>query len=235
MEKKLSALVIGYTGISLALLIAGCASTPSINTSDPDAATFDGLYPVEGSRVGQAWARADLDFSAYDKIMLQGAGISFRPVKAAPRSGATGSRSEFPISEEGKLELRKVLAEAFVDELQKTERFEFVSEPGPDVLLIRAGLIDVVSRVPPETIGRSYVYLSSFGEATLVLEMVDSESETVLIRAVDRRAAETIGRTVEANRVTARVEAQRLARSWGTLLRTRLEYLADALNVGEDE
>ena len=49
--------------------------------------------------------------------MLQGAGISFRPVKGAPRRGATGSRSEFPISEEGKLELRKVLAEAFVDEL----------------------------------------------------------------------------------------------------------------------
>ena len=55
--------------------------------------------------------------------------------------------------------------------------------------MIRGGLIDVVSHVPPETVGRSDIYLKSVGEATLVIEISDSESNAPLVRIVDRRAA----------------------------------------------
>ena len=78
---------------------------------------------------------------------------------------------------------------AFLEEFQSSTVFEVVEEPGPDVLGIHVGLLDVVSRVPPETVGRSRVFLDSVGEATLVLELRDSVSHTVLVRAVDRRAA----------------------------------------------
>ena len=59
--------------------------------------------------------------------------------------------------------------------------------------MIRAGLLDVVSFVPPDPVGgRTEIYLSRVGEATLVLEIRESESGATLIRAVDRRAAEPL-------------------------------------------
>ena len=92
-------------------------------------------------------------------------------------------------------------------------------------LLINSGLLDVVSRVPPETIGRSNIYISSVGEATLVLEIRDSMSGAIFARAVDRRAAEREAWLMDSNRVTNRAEVRRLARAWGRRLRQGLERL----------
>jgi hypothetical protein len=105
------------------------------------------------------------------------------------------------------------------------ERFELVDEPGPDVLAVLGGLLDVVSYVPPEPIGgRSYVYLSSVGDATLVLELRDSETGTILARSIDRRAAEPIGATLQdSNRVSNAAEVRRLIRHWASRLREGLD------------
>ena len=116
-------------------------------------------------------------------------------------------------------------SDIFAEELQKLERFELVDEPGPDVLIIRGGLLDVTSYVPPDPVGgRSYVYLSAVGEAALVLELRDSETGTILARSVDRRAAETIGDSFSlANHVTNSAETTRLIRHWATRLREGLD------------
>jgi len=212
------------------LLSTACATAATVETGAAAEPTFDGLYPVKHARVDRAWARPDFDLSPYTKIMLQGAGIHYRPVKrASARSGAT----EFPIPEDRKQELRDTLLDGFLKELQKSERFEFVAEPGPDVLVVRGALLDVVSRVPPQTAGRTDVYLSSVGEATFLIELIDSESETVLIRSIDRRAADTNAAwRMASNPVSNRAEVSRLAREWGRLLRDRLEYLADEYKAG---
>jgi len=47
------------------------------------------------------------------------------------------------------------LREAFLKELGNVERFEIVTEPGPDVLMIKGAMLDVVSRVPPEPLGQA--------------------------------------------------------------------------------
>jgi len=217
----------------ITLLCTACAMNPTIDTSAEAELSFDGLYPVKGARVSRAWARQDVDLSIYNKIMLEGAGIQYRPVKNVSATRAASSRaSEFPISESTKERMEKVLSEAFLAELSKTDRFEFVSEPGPDVLLIRGALIDVVSHVPPQSVGRSDIYLSSVGEATLLVELIDSQTEAVLIRAVDRRAAATMGVPVKANSISNKSEIRRLAGGWGRSLREALEYLADEFEVG---
>ena len=100
----------------------------------------------------------------------------------------------------------------------------YVLSPGPEVLLIRGGLLDVVSRVPPETIGRSSIWIDSVGEATLVLEVRSSESNSIYARAVDRRAASS-AMMRESNRVTNRAEVRRLGRRWGSLIREALDTL----------
>jgi hypothetical protein len=78
------------------------------------------------------------------------------------------------MDEETRARFEEEVSEVFAEELAKSERFTVSDTVGPDVLVIRGGMIDIVSNVPPEYVGRSEVFLSSLGEATLVLEVVDS-------------------------------------------------------------
>jgi hypothetical protein len=216
---------------STALFTACAGSNPVLDTSAEAEVTFDGLYPVKGGTADAAWARQGVDISQYSKIMLQGVGIEYRPGGESGRLYRTGSASGsdyFELTDEKKKKLENVLREAFVDELGKSEHFTIVDEPGPDVLLIRGGLLDVVSFVPPEQIGRSEIFLSRVGEATLVLEIRDSVSEAILVRAVDRRAAENVGGFSRSSSVTNRAEVRRMAKTWARLLRERLDTYAVA-------
>ena len=163
--------------------------------------------------------------------MLQGVGIEYRPGGQSGKLYRPGTGDDyFVLTDEKKNKIREVLREGFRDELSKGENFTIVDEPGPDVLLIRGGLLDVVSFVPPEPIGRTEYILSSVGEATLVLEIRDSISGAIIARSVDRRAAESAGRSfTRSNPVMNKAEVRRLARYWGRLLRDQLDnYLAQA-------
>ena len=210
-----------------AIMIAGCATPPpTVDTSAEAEMTFDGLFPVRDSRADQAWARPDVDLTQYSKVMLQSIGIEYRPGGESGRTlSSRSSGGPYEVTEEQKDRFEELMRETFLDELGKSEHFTIVSEPGPDVLLIRGGLLDVVSYVPPDPVGvRSDIYLSRVGEATIVIELRDSITEAILARAVDRRAAEQMtGAWQASNRVTNATEVRRMARTWARLLRERLD------------
>ena len=136
-------------------LATGCtASSPTLDTSDEAEMTFDGLYPVKGGTADEAWARPGADISQYSKIMLQGVGIEYRPGGESGRLYHSQSRGDYCEVDDKQKERREdVLRGVLVDELGKSDRFTNVGEPGPDVLLIRLGLLEVVSYVPPEPMG----------------------------------------------------------------------------------
>lgn len=210
-------------------LLTGCAgSNPTVDTSAEAEISFDGLYRVKGGTADAAWVRKGADISQYSKIMLQGVGIEYRPGGESGRLYySRKSADHFEISDKQKERLVEILTEAFRKELGKSEHFTIVSEPGPDVLLIRGALLDVVSFVPPEPIGRGEIFLSRVGEATLVLEIRDSVSDAILVRAVDRRAAEdAAGGFSRSNRVFNAAEVRRMAQAWARKLRERLDEYA---------
>ena len=210
-----------------ALAFAGCVTPPpTVDTSAEMERTFDGPYPVKNSRADQAWARPDVDFTQYSKIMLVSVGIEYRPGGESGRSMISRSGGEhYEVSEGDKERFESIMRDAFLEQLAKSKHFTIVSEPGPDVLEVRGALLDVVSYVPPDPVGvRSGVYLSTVGEATLVLELRDSITEAILLRAVDRRAAEKAGGNLQySSRVTNSAEVWRLARAWARLLTQRLD------------
>lgn len=232
-----------YTLILLSMVgftLAGCATNIGpleVDTSDVSARSFDGLYPVTGARRGtEVWMQEDLDLSAYNKIMLQGAGISYRPVKSASSVAAVNSnRQAFPISAKVRDDIRDTFNASFVKELGKQDRFEVVEEPGPGVLLVRGALLDVISRVPPEPIGRSNIYLSTVGEATLVVELRDSESEAPLLRAMERRSTtRNTDMPIWSNPVTNMNEVRILADAWARRVSASLTYLSDTYGIGDE-
>ena len=215
--------------MGLAVLAAlGCTSPAVLDTSAGAERSFDGLYPFAHTTVDRAWARADLDLSGYTRIKLEGTGIQYRPTSAAARSGLTAVQrreNSFPIDAKNRERLKQTFADAFVKELGKSKHFELTEEIGPDVLILRAGLLDVVSKVPPD--------LESAGEATLMLELLDAESNTVLLRATDRRSAERQSMPFASNSVSNWAEVKRMAQYWARLLRESLDGLATSMTLQE--
>lgn len=214
-------------------MLAACSSTATFQ-SGPDAEmTHDGLTRMEGTVLDAVWARTDIDVAGYRKIMLEGLGVEFRPV-SGPYSGrggtssmamTRGSQTTFPMDADTQQLFIEEIRGAFVEELGRSEVFEIVDEPAPDVLKLRIGLFDVVSRVPPETIGRSRIFLDRVGEASLALELRESQSNAILVRAVDRRAAERRGQATESTRVTNTAEVRRLGRRWAMIVSEGLDTL----------
>lgn len=220
----------GITGLAFLVLgLAACAgSAPTIDTSAEAEVTYDGLMPVKGGTADKAWARPGVDISQYSKIRLQGVGIEYRPGGESGRTYTARTRADhYEVTERQRAEFEKEVWEAFREELARSKHFKLVDENGPDVLLIKGALLDVVSYVPPEPIGRGEIFLSQIGEATLVLELRDSITQATLARAIDRRAAERGGgELMRSNRVTNRAEVRRLAKAWARSLRTRLDEFA---------
>ncbi len=216
--------------LAVAALSVACTTTPPSIQSGPDAeVTFDGLHKVDNSQADLAWARPDFDISGYTKIMLVGEGIEYAPAENKGRTSMARSRGgSFFIDDNTRARFEKLVGDTFLEEMQKVERFDIVNEPGPDVMMVRGGLLEVVSYVPPDTnVGRGGIYLRTVGEATLVLELRDSETMAILARSIDRRAAERMGGTMmESNRVTNAAEVRRLVRFWGRRLREGLDGFA---------
>jgi hypothetical protein len=202
--------------------------------------THDGLTRIDRTIMDAVWAREDIDLTGVTKIMFHSLGVEYRN-DSGPYSGRAGtgsmrarsSTSEFQLDADTRALFEEEIGGAFLEEFQTSTVFEVVEEPGPDVLGLHVGLLDVVSRVPPESVGRSRVFLDSVGEATLVLELRDSISHTVLVRAVDRRAASS-ATMIESSAPRNRAEVRRLGRRWGRILRDGLEkLLADGLATAE--
>jgi len=217
------------TIIALTVLIVGCATKEPVLQQGPEAeVTFDGLVRIDHGRFNDSWADPDIDFSKYNKIIAGDAVFEFRAVKKSDSAtfAARNNTSEFWISDKNKEKLIKIVTEVFKEELDKSEKFTRTESAGPDTLVLVGGLHDIVSRVPPDMVGRGEIFLSSVGEATLVLEARDSLSGETIYRAIDRRAAEQVGgQMTMSNSVSNTVEVRRMARRWAQRLREGLDSI----------
>ena len=210
-----------------ALIFTGCTSAPPTIQEGPDAeVSYDGLHMVDNSIFRQAWADPDIDFSRYHRIMPGGAFFEYRAVKKTSSTSARrGSSTEFYIDEDAREKLAALTSEIFKEELSKSTRFTVAEAPDADVLVIRGGLHDIVSNVPPDIIGRGDIYLSSVGEITLILEAVDSRSGEVIFRAVERRALDRGTGGMRSSSVNTLSEVRRVIRRWATMLRDGLDSI----------
>jgi hypothetical protein len=210
------AMIAAAAGVLLATV---ANASPRIQTGPGAEITEDGLHRIDGGTLARAWARPGLDLGGYSKILLLPAEMTFREVKDP---GLRHDASEFPIDEKQREKLRSTIHDVFVAELGKSKRFALTDQAGPGVLEIRGAIVDVVSHVPKEPIGRSAIFVKSLGEATLVVELRDSQTHQVLARAMDRRAAEQAFPT-RANSVTTLADVHNAAERWANLLRRRLD------------
>jgi hypothetical protein len=213
----------------LTLLLAGCqAPTPRLGTET----TEEGLVRVDNSSFNFLYVRPNTDFSRYDAIKLEDAGIAYASEEERSRL-QTSRETEFPVPERAKRQIREIFAKAFISEMGKSRRFRLVDRVGPHVLLVRGALVDVVSFVPPEGLGRTDVHTDGIGAATLMIEVSDSETRAVLARVEDRRIADRPGGNFEdSSPVTNARDVRQLAHQWAQLCRKRLDEVAELGALG---
>jgi hypothetical protein len=196
---------------------AVATATPALAAKPPK--TWDGLLQVKSKRFDLVYLAPGATFTGYTKVMLAPTEVSVE--KNWRRDyNSQGLGISRDISEK---DVQKAIAQGvtaagdiFAEEFNKGG-YPVVAQAGPDVLLLRTGVLDI--RVTaPDTMepGRTYTFANEAGEATYFVEVRDSETGALLGRAIDRRLAgdNTIG---QRNRMTNRMDFRRLVERWAEL------------------
>ena len=214
--------------VLLASLITGCSATPPTVNAESEP-TADGLYEVAGIDADEAWAQPDVDMALYSKIILERIDIEYRPGgETRLHRFAHSQRGPFEVAEHQKDDFRRFAEEELRQELGESRRFTLVDEPSADALQVTLRLLDLVSYVPPDSPGPRELSVAEYGEATLVMELRESMTERVLVRVVDRRAAEAGDRSAHVyDRLDSPADPRRMFREFAQLFRQRLDEVSE--------
>lgn len=218
--------------LSACLWVVTASSADEVVGQGVDQVVADDELVKGKSSFRETWVNPNVDFTSYNKILLGDAEFEFRDVGPAQKyrsSMRTSSKSDFGILEEDREKFESVVSEAFVKEISRSKKYEVVTEPGPGTILLEGAVRDIVSHVPPQSVGRSDVYLSSVATVTLVLELMDSETGQVIAYVEERRKIQPPGGgqidtfSMPANSVTVWADVGRWARSSASRLRSSME------------
>jgi hypothetical protein len=207
------------TGLALSMALPATAQSA--------ADSWDGLVEVNARRLDSAFLLPGADFRPYTKVMIDEPEVAFRQnwLRDVNRSRSVGRRvtdtDAQRILDSVSASTVDIFTRAFTD-----AGYEVVTRPGPDVLEVRTGIMNLFVNAPDTmSAGRSMTFTTNAGEATLVLEARDSQTRALLARIVDRQ--ETRGIPGPSNRVTNKSEFRSLANSWARIAASRLSTLQE--------
>lgn len=201
---------VALTVTALALSMGGLAM------GAPPPTTWDQLVQVKSKRFDLVYLLPGADFRGYTKVMIDPAQVAFRKNWMRDYNDTTMDLSSRIRSSD----LQKVIDEAakgmteILDEGFAKGGYPVVAAPGPDVLRVSAGVINVSVNAPENrSAGRTRTFAQEAGSGTLVVEFRDSESRAVLARVIDSRVA---GDTtvLMRNSVSNRADFRNMAREW---------------------
>lgn len=180
----------------------------------------DGLVRIESRDVDEAWLLPGADFRPYRRIMLATPAVAVRAdwlrdmndnrVGLTRRVSAADARE---LADSARLDLEAAWTQAF-----RSAGYEVVASPGPDVLAVSPGVVDLYANAP-EAAGSGHVrsYAVEAGVATLRAEARDSLTGRLLARIADRRETARHFPPQRASAVTNRAEFDRLFATWAAI------------------
>lgn len=205
-----------------ALLIAGAA------VADEASVSWDGLVEVRPKRMDAAFLLPGADFRPYTKLMVDPTQVAFskdwmKSINDQKRdlSRKVTDADAARILESARANFDDIFREAF-----SKAGYEVVSTPGPDVMRVATGVVNLYLNAPDTmTPGRSRSYTANAGEATLVIEVRDSMTGALLGRAIDRRETRSSARLQLATSVSNTSDFRMLFRAWADIATQGLEEL----------
>ena len=206
----------------LTLIAAGLATA-----REPTPPTWDGMKRVDRPGLDAVYLREGASLAKYKKVMLDPVEVSFDK-NWDPNRTPTGSI----ISGNGKVDaqaIRTDLAELARNvtkrELERKGGYPLVDTAGDDVLRVRAQIVDLFINAPDTMTPGTRTFVVNAGEMTLVADLYDSQTNTLIGHVIDRqRGLEQGPYDLQiANRVTNTAEADRILSMWATRLRAALD------------
>jgi hypothetical protein len=156
---------------NVALLATVLLLAPAFGAPKADlemAMSHDGLQKINVKGIDLVYARPGATLAGYSRVKLEPIEVSFHK-----DWDPTMSRSRIKISAEDREHIRtgaaKIVYEEFVKELQNKSSYQVVDEIGPDVLRVKANIVNLYTSAPdPGAPGRLRTYTVSSGEMTIV-------------------------------------------------------------------
>ena len=216
--------------IVVLLAYAGLASVAFGQSPDSP----DGLVKVTPRRMELAWLRPGTDFRPYTKVMVDPTQVAFQPqwLKDYNLNAGLGPR----LTQE---DANRIMATAqtnfddiFRDAFRKAG-YEVVTAPGPDVLRVNSGVLDLMVNAPLGDNTGQTTFIITAGQAALIVEVRDSTTNALLGRVADRRATQDLGRQL-ANSTTNLYDFRQLFSLWAGICTTALGELKAASPIPKD-
>ncbi len=181
--------------LAAALLAASCTTT-----------SYESFRPVQNPNVDIAYVGSNADFSKYRRLIVEEMGI-FYPTQAAP--------SEADIQR-----VRLEFQQAFRSQI---EAYEVVTRPAADTMKVRASLIDLrnASAGDLPDISSDVNQILEPGKLTFMIEMRDSSTGALLLRAADTEKSPQIDLAEDGSANADEVAAA--AKHWAQLFRNFLD------------
>jgi len=178
--------------------------------------SWDGLVEVKPKRMDAAFLLPGADFRPYTKVMIDPTQVAFQK-DWFKRMNDTRDLSRRVSKEEAEQILaaaRTNFDEIFAAEYAKAG-YAVVTTPGPDVLRVSTAVVNLYINAPDVgSTGMSKTFTTEAGEATLFVEVRDSQSGALMGRVIDRRETQGIAGRTQANRATNTTEFRLLFQNW---------------------
>lgn len=198
-----------------AILVAAVSFSMSL-AAEESSLTWDGLVPVKAKRLDAVYLMPGADVRPYTKVMFDPTEVALKKNWLRDYNNSSRDLSR-RITDADVQKAFETIRTKFVEIFAKTYNeagYQVVTMPGPDVLRVRTGVINLSVNAPDTmSAGRSRSFAREAGEATLVLEVRDSQSGALIGRALDRRLAGNTSMLMR-NSITNRSDFSRLFTDW---------------------
>ncbi len=186
--------------------------------------TIEGLPRIEHKRLDAVYWQPEATLDGYTKVIIEVPEVAFRKnwQRDQNRNRGVSDRVTTEYMQGVRADLARRFVEIFTEELE-AGGYAVVAEAGEGVLLLRPGIIDLDVYAPDVMAPFSITtYTTSAGRMTLQMDLLDSATEALIGRVIDRRRARENFTGQVTNSVTNRVEGDRMLRRWAQILRDSL-------------
>lgn len=210
---------VSIIALCMTLSIAAAASERT-----PPRTTVDGLHLIEGTKMALVYAKPDVDLSQYNRIFLIEPQVAFTKNWLRTQNSIPNQTVRKEDMERIKKELAELFMEVFREELQNNGGYVLVDGTAEDVLIVRPAIIDL-DVFAPDTPGttRTRSAIPSAGTMTLYMELIDSVTGDVMVKAMDNKFDRTRTRIQVQNRVRNEAAAREMLGNWANVLRLALD------------
>jgi hypothetical protein len=206
--------------LGLLALLSGCV----VNAPPVAEQTPDGLVRVQSKQVDTVYAARGLSLAPYRRVMLDSVDFAFK-LDWEKRHPEVSESDITRIRSQG----AAVFYEIFSSALSMNNGYPLTTQPGPDVLRVTATISELDVAATPGSVGTQRMYVVSPSDLTLLMELRDSRSGALLVRAIDREKGRNFGNLQVSDSVANSTEARRALEMWAGLLRKALDSARTSL------